>query len=197
MTIEFLPSHEPDEEPVEQAEAARPRRNLWWLAVVLLVIGATAWALTRPQAARHDVAAPSVTVSASAEPACRDVPDCSVSKDVPAAIDDVVHTYLPADLQLHVHSVTTVGSLTLRNQLVARDIEASADSVTVLIRVRRGGSGIHAIAPDPLGTGSLLLHAVNAGFVVRLQYLAPDTVPPMLDRLRALIRDPRLTSTSG
>jgi hypothetical protein len=35
---------------------------------------------------------------------------------------------------------------------------------------------------------------VNAGFVVRLQYLAPETVPPVLSRLRALISDPRLTA---
>lgn len=78
---------------------------------------------------------------------------------------------------------------------VARDIDAHVDSVTVLIRVRRGGSGTRAIAPDPLGVGSLLLHHVNSGLVVRLQYLAPDGVPPIVGRLRALIRDPRLVSS--
>ena len=65
----------------------------------------------------------------------------------------------------------------------------------MLIRVQRGGSGTDAIAPDPPGVGSLLLHRLNSGYLVRLQYLAPDTVPPMLDRLRALIRDPRLISS--
>ena len=50
------------------------------------------------------------------------------------------------------------------------------------------------IVPDPPGVGSLLLHATNRGFTVRVQYLAPSTVPPRTDRLRALLRDPRLTA---
>jgi hypothetical protein len=96
---------------------------------------------------------------------------------------------------LRVHTVVAVSSLTQENLLVRRDIAAAVDSVTVLIRVQRGGSAKRAITPDPLGMGSLLIHAVNSGYVIRLQYLAPETVPPMLDRLQALIRDPRLTST--
>jgi hypothetical protein len=198
MSVEFLPSHQPDEHADEPGPApGGPRRNLWWLAVALLVGAATVWAVVRPSPPNRVVAAPTTTTARHADPACRNVPDCSVSETVPAAVDQVVRSYLPAGVQLHVHSVLTVGSLTLRNQLVARDIEASADSVTVLIRIRRGGSGTHAIAPDPLGIGSLLLHAVNSGYVVRLQYLAPETVPPALGRLRTLIRDPRITAAAG
>lgn len=125
------------------------------------------------------------------------MPDCSVRTDVPAAIGRLVRAYLPAGVQVRVRTVVAVGSLTLRNELVARDIDATGNSVSVLVRVRRGGPGRAPIVPDPLGVGSLLLHGVNAGYVVRLQYLAPETVPPMLDRLRALIRDPRLTAGPG
>jgi hypothetical protein len=107
----------------------------------------------------------------------------------------LARAYLPPRVQLRVRTVVTANSLNpQQNLLVARDIDAHVDSVTVLIRVRRGGSGTQDVAPDPLGVDSLLLHGVNSGFVVRLQYLAPDNVPPMADRLRALIHDPRLTS---
>jgi hypothetical protein len=95
---------------------------------------------------------------------------------------------------LRVRTVVAASSLAQQDPFVTRDIEAHIDSVTVLIRVQRGGSRTQQIAPDPLGVGSLLLHQINSGFVVRLQYLAPDTVPPTVGRLRALIRDPRLTS---
>ena len=106
-----------------------------------------------------------------------------------------MRAYLPPGVRLRVHTVFAVSSVTHENRFVERDIDAFVDSVTVLIRVQRGGSGTQAIAPDPLGVGSLLLHQLNSGFVVRLQYLAPDTVPPMVGRLQALIRDPRLTSS--
>jgi hypothetical protein len=115
-----------------------------------------------------------------------------VHTGVPRAINRLVRAYLPAGVRLRVRTV--VSSLTRADLFVERDIDAFVDSATVLIRVRHGGSGTQEIAPDPPGVGSLLLHHVNSGFVVRLQYLAPDTVPPMLDRLQALIRDPRLAS---
>jgi hypothetical protein len=195
MTIEFLPSDPPDDGPDElPADAGRSRRGLWWLVAALLVVAATAWAVTRPTSSHRAAAAPTRTVAPRPDPECRNVPDCSVRTDVPAAVGELVRDYLPAGVHVRVHTVITVGSLTLRNQLVARDIDASVNSVSVLIRVRRGGSRTHAIVPDPLGVGSLLLHGVNRGYVVRLQYLAPETVPPMLDRLRALLRDPRLTA---
>ncbi|HZC73804.1 MAG TPA: hypothetical protein VE442_24150 [Jatrophihabitans sp.] len=112
------------------------------------------------------------------------------------AIARLARAYLPPGARLRVRTVVAASSFAEKTLFLARDIDAHADSVTVLIRVRRGGSGTQAITPDPLGVGSLLLHEVNSGFVVRLQYLAPDTVPPMIGRLRALIRDPRLTSIS-
>jgi hypothetical protein len=198
MSVEFLPSHEPDDDPGEHRDRyGRPHQRLWWVVVALLVVGAAVWAATRPSSSPRPVAAPSVTTAPRVDPECRHVPDCSVRTGIPAAIDRLMRAYLPGGVRLRVHTVVAVSSLTLRNQLVARDIDASANSVTWLIRVRRGGSGRQAIVPDPLGMGSLLLHGVNSGYVVRLQYLAPETVPPMLSRLQALLRDPRLISSPG
>jgi hypothetical protein len=196
LTIEFLPSDEPGHEPDGRSAApGRSRRRVWWLIAALLVVGATAWALTRPSVSSRHVAAPTVTATPRVDPACRGVPDCAVRAHVPEVIERLARDYLPVGVRLRVRTVVAVSSLTQENLLVRRDIDAAVNSVTVLIRVQRGGSGKQAIAPDPLGVGSLLLHAVNSGFVIRLQYLAPETVPPMLSRLQALIRDPRLTST--
>jgi hypothetical protein len=240
MSIEFLPSHEPGDEPREEIadegrvadldvleigrvgtrtggfglrdrlggrlgsrrwdEPGWSRRRVWWLVPALLAVGATVWAVTRPSPASlsvRRVAERAATATPSVDPACRKVPDCSVRADVPAAIDRLAHAYLPAGVDVRVHTVVAVNSLTLGNLLVSRDIDATVDSVTVLIRVRRGGPDKHDIVPDPQGMGSLLLHGINSGFVIRLQYLAPETVPPMVGRLQALIRDPRLTSSSG
>lgn len=218
MGVEFLPSDQPGHEPGDQAadegQAAdldvlevgrvgvwpgRPwsRQRVWWLVAALLAVGVTAWALTRPPSpSPRRVVERAVPATPRVAPACRKVPDCSVHAEVPAAINQLARAYLPAGVDLHVHTVVEVNSLTLGNLLVSRDIDATVDSVTVLIRVQRGGSGKHEIVPDPLGMGSLLLHGVNSGFVIRLQYLAPETVPPMVGRLQALIRDPRLTSSS-
>lgn len=140
---------------------------------------------TAPRRTRHGV---------HADPTCRGVPDCGVRVGVPPAIARLARAYLPPGVQLRVRTVVAAGSLIQGNLLVARDIDAHVDSITVLIRVRGGGSDTQAIAPDPLGVDSLLLHRVNSGFVVRVQYLAPDSIAPMVDRLRPLIRDPRLTS---
>jgi hypothetical protein len=96
---------------------------------------------------------------------------------------------------LRVRTVVAPGARPPAKPFIAREIDAHVDSVTVLMRLQRGGSNSQEIAPDPLGVGSLLLHHVTSGFVVRLQYLAPETVPPMIGRLQALIRDPRLTSS--
>jgi hypothetical protein len=113
----------------------------------------------------------------------------------PAAIVRLTRAYLPLHVHLRVRTVLGASSPTQENLFVAREIDAHVDSVTVLIRVQRGGPLTQEIAPDPPGVGSLLLHRITSGFVVRLQYLAPDTVPPMTARLRALMRDPRLTSS--
>jgi hypothetical protein len=167
------------------------RRRGWWIAAVL-VAGVAVFALTRqshtPPPRHHARPAPTVT-----DPACRTLGGCVVHAG-PAAIARLTRAYLPLHAHLRVRTVLGASPLTQENLFVAREIEAHVDSVTVLIRVQRGGSRTQAIAPDPPGVGSLLLHRITSGFVVRLQYLAPDTVPPMLDRLRALMGDPRLTS---
>jgi hypothetical protein len=201
MSVEFLSSEAPGDAPEELLEASERSRWPGWWVLVVVVAGVMVWALTRPSqppsqppSPRH-LDRPAPTVSALADPTCRGVPDCAVRVGVPPAIVPLARAYLPPRVQLRVRTVVTANSLNpQQNLLVARDIDAHVDSVTVLIRVRRGGSGTQDVAPDPLGVDSLLLHGVNSGFVVRLQYLAPDNVPPMADRLRALIHDPRLTS---
>lgn len=195
MSVEFLSSEAPSDAPEELLDASK--RSLWggWWVLVVLVAGVIVWALTppsQPPSQRH-LAAPA-TVSKLADPMCRGVPHCGVRVGVPPAIARLARAYLPPGVQLRVRTVVAAGSLTQGNLLVARDIDAHVDSITVLIRVRGGGSDTQDIAPDPLGVDSLLLHRVNSGFVVRVQYLAPDNIAPMVDRLRALIRDPRLTS---
>jgi hypothetical protein len=178
-----------------------PARSRWpaVLAVAALVVGLTVWALTRPSHGarpRPAVAAPTSAPSASAEidPACRGRAACSVRVGVPPAIARLARIYLPG-AQLRVRTVLVPAPLGAGSEFLAREVDAQNGSISVLIRIERGGSGRQVIAPDPPGVGSLLLHELNSGFVVRLQYLAPETVPPMLARLRALIRDPRLIAS--
>lgn len=192
MTVEFLPGDEPEEQP-GSSRGTRPRIR-WWL-VGALVVGVAAWAVSRPSSLPRPVDTSPAPVSTVADPACRGVPDCAVHNDVPAAVSRLARSYLPPGMHLRVHTVVSVSSLTQEELLVERDIDASGGSVTVLIRVQRGGSGAQEIAPDPLGVGSVLLHQVNSGFLVRLQYLAPETVPPMLDRLQAFIHHPGLVTS--
>jgi hypothetical protein len=196
MSVEFLSGGEPGDAPEEQLDVSERSRWRGWWVLTVLVAGATVWALTRPSQApspRHPTG-PATTASRLADPACRGLAGCSVRAGVPLAIARLARAYMPPGVHLRVRTVVAASSLTQENVFVARDIDAHVDSVTVLIRVQRGGSGTQNIAPDPLGVDSLLLHQVNSGFVVRLQYLAPDNVAPMVGRLRALIRDPRLTS---
>ena len=80
-------------------------------------------------------------------------------------------------------------------RLVERDVTANFRSATVVIRLDHGSDVTSPLTPDPPGVGSLLLHRSNAGFDVRLQYLAPETVPPMMTDLQTLMSDPRLSST--
>ncbi len=203
MSIEFLPGPEPDDGGEEQLEQPGQRDGRWlWLVVAVFVVGAAVWVVTRPSSAPTQpraIASSTTTATRAprADPACHGVPDCAVFSKVPADLDRLARAYLPRGVQLHVHTVIAVNSLTHGDLLVQRDIFAEVDSVTVLIRVQRGGPENQAITPDPPGIGSLLLHLTNSGFIVRLQYLAPDTVPPMVDRLQAFMRDPRLTSAGS
>ena len=190
-----LSSDGPDDALDEDLDAPeRSSRRPGWL-VGALIVALAIWALSRPSGTpppRH-VARPA-PVASTAAPACPPPGQCAVRVRVPAAVARLARIYLPSGMRLRVRTVIAAGAQ-LRPTLLTRDIEARVDSVTVLVRVQRGGSGTDEIAPDPLGVGSLLLHQANAGYLVRLQYLAPDTVPPMLDRLQALIRDPGLISS--
>jgi hypothetical protein len=178
----------------EQLPNPRPSRWLgrWWPLAALLAAAAAAWAITRP--APSPAHRPPPAAHARTHAACLGIPHCVERTSVPPVIARLARTYLPPHVRLRVHTVLASDSVLRPSHVVERDIDAHVDSVTVLIRVQRGGPATRAIAADPPGVGSLLLHDVNAGFVVRLQYLAPETVPPMLSRLHALLRDPRLTS---
>lgn len=114
--------------------------------------------------------------------------------DVPPAIAALARAHLSRDVVLHVRTVLVVGSPARPSRIIKRDVDAYSHSTTVVIRVDRGSDGTEPLTPDPPGAGSLLLHRSNAGFQVRLQYLAPETVPPMLTDLLALMKDPQLTS---
>lgn len=204
MTVEFLPGDEPE---LDAASAARPptagasrtaRGRRWWLIGALAVSAAVLWTLTRPslETRPHTPhrAAHSSASSALPVPECRGVPDCSARTGVPVAIARLARKYLPAGAHLHVRTVIKVNSLTYADVLVARDVDVTLDSATVQIQVAVGGPRRQAIVPDPPGVGSLLLHGINSGYVVRLQYLAPETVAPQVSRLHALLSDPRLAA---
>ena len=188
-----MPGDDARAELDEELAISGRRQSGWLVLVALLAVGAVAWALTRPAPTPKRVAASTTPVATRASSACRGVVHCTVRAGVPVGIDRLVRAYLPSGVRLRVHTAVLKDARTAETHVVGRDIEAFAGSVTVLIRVQRGGDGTEAITADPPGVGSLLLHHVNGGYLVRLQYLAPDTVPPSLDRLRALIRDPRLT----
>lgn len=195
MSVEFLSGEDPGDAPEEQLDATERWRWRGWLVIAVLLVGAVVWALIHPsRVPSHRHAGPAPTASKLADPRCRGLAGCSVRAGVPPAIARLARAYLPPGVQLRVRTVVADSSLIPQHLVVARDIDAQIDSVTVLIRVQRAGSGNEEIAPDPLGVGSLLVHQLNSGLLVRLQYLAPDTVPPDLARLRALIRDPALTS---
>jgi hypothetical protein len=183
-----------DAQDEELVTGGRYRGPWWWLLAALVVAGVVLWSVTRPSPPSKHADAPAPAASSQASPACSGVPDCTVLGGVSPAIDRLVRTYLPHGVRMSARTVVSRSPLTHENQFVAREIDAFVDSATVLIRVQRGGSETQLIMPDPPGVGSLLLHQVNSGLVVRLQYLAPDTVPPLVERLRALMADPRLVS---
>jgi hypothetical protein len=198
MSVEFLPGDEPDVDTTRRPAPKRDHRR-WWPVAALAVVAALIWAVTRPSTepvrrTPHRPAAHSSAPTVVAVPECKGLPDCSAKTRIPAPIARLAQAYLPVGARLQVRSVIQVNSFSYRDQLVARDIDAHFDSATVRIRLQRGGPQRQELLPDPPGVGSLLLHGVNSGLVVRLQYLAPETVVPQLSRLRALMRDPRLVA---
>ncbi len=118
-----------------------------------------------------------------------------VRSNVPAGIAALARKHLSPDVVLHVQTFLVVGSRNSPSRMIERDLNAYFRSATVVIRVDHGSAATSPLTPDPPGIGSLLLHRRNAGFDVRLQYLAPETVPPMMTDLLTLMRNPQLTST--
>lgn len=115
--------------------------------------------------------------------------------DVPPGIAALVRRHLSPDAVLHVRTYLVAGSRNQPTRLVERDLDAYFRSATVVIRVDRSSDVTSPLTPDPPGIGSLLLHRSNGGFQVRLQYLAPETVPPTVTDLLTVMTAPQLTST--
>lgn len=196
MAVEFLPAEDVPDGTDEPPRARRPR---WWLPLgaALVIAAGTAWALTRPHSgtpAPVSTPPPAPAQVAKPVPECRGVPDCAVRQRVPNKLADAVRQALPGTRSVRVHSFVALNSMTGGSLLVRRDIEVTAGSVSLVIRVQRGGNGVRELVHAPPGVGSLLLHTDASGYTVRLQYLAPETVPPMIVLLRQLTRDPRLES---
>lgn len=196
MSVEFLSGDGPEAQPTRPS----PRRGrVAAVLAALLLAGTVAVVVTRPEGGADPTPAPTTALSVPspvpvlprpspvADP-CRRVPRCVVDATVTSSLRQLARSYLPPGVRLVVRTVRSGRSL------VTRDVEALVDSVRIVVRVQRGGPATREIVPDPPGVGSLLLHADNAGFTVRLQYLAPSTVPPESGRLRALMRDARLTA---
>jgi hypothetical protein len=190
VSVEFLPSDDaPGLPPV--APVASHRHWWWLLGAAALVIAAVAYGLTRPSSPQHQAQPRFAGV-----PDCRGVPDCAVRSRVPAKIARLTRTDLPPGAQVRVRSVVSVDSITHEELLVSRTITATTDWVTITIQLRRGSNGeVRQVALSPLSFRSVSLHRFNSGYAVRLVYLAPASIPPRIDRLRALIRDPRLATS--
>jgi len=111
---------------------------------------------------------------------------------VPMAVIDALHRYLPGATRIAADSVFYPDSM-LRN----RTIEAHVDSITVLIRIRAKSfaaptHSLREIWPAEPGMGSALLHLDTPGFLIDLQWTAPETEPPPMHKLHRLAADPRL-----
>jgi hypothetical protein len=191
-----------------------PRRGRSWWLLGVAVLGAVAlsWALTRPvePASRKPQAAPSATsssgesasrkpqaapsaTSSSGESTCRGAPACTRTSRIPQPLRRVIDRYLPQAASIEVRSYLAQRAGV--SYLAEREIDVVIGSVSVLIAVRRDLDTRRrpsAIVTAPPGVGSVLVHSEPEGFAVDLQYLAPETVPPTLSRLRMLARDPAL-----
>ena len=180
----------------------RPRRGgrWWWLGVVLLAAGATVWVATRPAPPDRHAAARTTAPTAPATAAvrhtspCDGIAHCEVRLVVPLALEALAHKRLAPDVGLRGSTVLVVGAPHRPGRLVFRELVAYFHSATVIVRVDHSPQVTTPLAPDPPGVGSILLHRANAGFQVRLQYLAPETVPPRLADLVAFMQDPLLTT---
>lgn len=189
------------------------RRRRWLVLVVVVAAGVTVLVVrlssshTRSAASASASARPSAVVPTTLQPStdppstepprnpCAGIAHCVERSTVPARIAALARARLAPDVVLHVQTFVVAGSGTRPTRLIERDLDATFRSATVAVRVDRGADVTSPLTPDPPGVGSLLLHRRNAGFDVRLQYLAPETVPPMLTDLLTLMTAPQLTST--
>jgi hypothetical protein len=175
--------------------------------VALLVI-AMLWTLTRheprpapPPRLSLPTAVPTLPIAQSPSSArpdpCHGVRFCTGEFLVPADVIAAVRKRLPqAQSVLAVSYVGRIGT-TGAFYLIERHIEVLAGSVQVLIVLHRDFGT--PVAPSPIvtagaGTGSALIHADPPGYVVDLQYLAPEYLPPNAAQLKLLARDSDLES---
>ena len=194
---------------IDESAAAGPgdpprRRRLWWLvAAVLIVAAAGGWALTRPSQPQppRQLTLPSdhplgtAPASDPRAPSCHSAPFCSASLDIPTGVRAAVLRYLPATTTLRVQSYIGRSLSTGGRYLSDRDIEARSGSVSVLISLRRETGAAPPATPTVAagdGVGSIVVRHDTGVYLVVLQYLAPETVPPTLSGLRMLARDMRL-----
>lgn len=203
--VEFL-----DSGP-ERPDAPPPQRSFWVLGVAALCVLAVLWTLTRhegrPAPTPHlslptavptrPIATSSPSATSSQRDPCHHVRFCTGEFLVPSSLVEAVHRYLPQARS--VRAVTYVGRIgtTGAIYLIERHVEVLAGSIQVLIVLHRDfgtPSPPTAIAPAGAGTGSALIHVEPAGFVVDLQYLAPEYVPPSASHLKLLARDSALES---
>ncbi|HEY7007531.1 MAG TPA: hypothetical protein VH395_01245 [Jatrophihabitantaceae bacterium] len=184
------------------------RRAGWVLGLVALLVVAMVWTLTRheprptpPPRQSLPTALPTLPIahpssSARRDP-CHGVVFCTGEFLVPSRVVAAVHKHFPqAKSVLAVSYLGRIGT-TGAIYLIERHIEVLAGSRQVYIVLHRD-YGTPA-TPSPIvtagaGTGSALIHADPPGFVVDLQYLAPEYLPPNASQLKLLARDSDLES---
>lgn len=200
--IEFLPDGGGSIQPADE-DLAAPRRPWWILGAVALAALAVLWAVTRPSGAHstHQQAAPThrpagTTTASPDEPfrPCHGAPFCAASVLVPSEVRRALQRYLPSRISL-LHVRSYVAQSLGGAYLAEREIDVVGGSVELLITLHRivgPVPGPSAITSAAAGTGSVLIHRHTEAFVIDLQYLAPETVPPTIAKLRVLAVDPRL-----
>lgn len=207
--VEFLPEEHGDDRAAHldstPGRTPQGRRPWWILGAAALAAGAVLWVATRPsdpQLSKHatqQAGLPSGTAassSAAAAVACHGAPFCASTVDIPPAVRSALRQYLPPPISsLQVRTYVAESLSTGGTYLAERDINVVAGSVNVLVKLHRVFGPAPApseIVVAPPGVGSALVHRRTDAFVIDLQYLAPETVPPSIATLRVLAIDPRL-----
>lgn len=199
--------------PVGDHHELRGRPWLLLGAVALLVL-AVLWASTRPsgtgpttkqQAGPTTPHRPTFAATRSFSPdprsiapsgVCHGAPYCAATIRYPSQVRRLLQRYLPAAISsLQVRSYLAQSLSTGGTYLADREIDVVGGSVELLITLHRIIGPLppsHEIVHAPSGTGSALVRRHTSAYVIDLQYLAPETVPPSVAKLRALAIDPRL-----